>query len=234
MLNYLIIDDEPLAHNVIEKYSADVPYLVKAGNCFDAIEAINFLNQHSVDLIFLDIQMPKLKGLAFLRSLANPPKVILTTAYKEYALESYELNVLDYLLKPFSFERFVKAVSKALEKQTPAAANSPIISAEQERTHIFVKGDKQYHQLLLEDILHVEAYGGYIKIYLKEQMILSHDQLSSFVQKLPETQFLRVHKSFVVALKKIERIEGNRLFIREKEIPIGGKYRAIIQQMLKG
>ncbi|MEM0993220.1 MAG: LytTR family DNA-binding domain-containing protein [Bacteroidota bacterium] len=230
MLKYLIIDDEPLAHQVIEKYSADLPYLEKVGNCFDAIEALAFLNQHPVDLIFLDIQMPKLKGLAFLKSLSSPPKVILTTAYKEYALESYELNVLDYLLKPFSFERFLKAVGKAL--QQPIAVH-PTTTPSETITHIFVKGDKQYHQLLLSDILYVEAYGGYIKIHLDQQMILSHDQLSSFAQKLPSDQFLRVHKSFVIALKKIERIEGNRLFIREKEIPIGGKYRAVIQDLLK-
>ncbi len=229
-IQYLIVDDEPLAHKVIEKYSAALPTLTKAGNCYDAIEAMQLLSQQSVDLLFLDIQMPTLKGLAFLRTLSNPPAVIITTAYKEYALEGYELDVVDYLLKPFAFERFLKAVNKVLQ-----AKATPLIAAEVPpmQSHIFIKTDKQHVQVALEDICYLEAYGSYVKVYTKDKMLLTYDKLSAFEERLPSQQFMRVHKSYIVAILQIKRVEGNQLFIQKEVIPVGGNYRAMIRELVR-
>lgn len=237
-MNYLIIDDEPLAHRVIEKYTLKLPSLNKVGNAYDAFEGFELLNSTTVDLIFLDINMPKLKGLAFLRTLANPPIVIITSAYREYALEGFELNVCDYLLKPFSFERFLTAVNKAiivdkkehLELLTPT---TPIPSTEFSQK-IFIKGDRKYHQIALSDILYLESYGSYVKIFLNDSMILTHETTSHFENILPKTIFMRVHKSYIVAIQKIEIIEGNRLKIKDKQIPIGNFYKKDVKDLIKG
>ena len=224
MIRYIIIDDEPIAHRIIEKYCADLPHLEKKGNCYNAFEAMQLLNEQVVDLLFLDINMPKLSGFDFLRTLSNPPKIIVTTAYSEFALESYDLDVADYLLKPFAFDRFVKAVNKALSKTTTQAKAppTPIVNT---KPSLFLKGDKKFHQIQWDNILFIEAYGHYTKVYLKDEMILSHQKISSFEELLPNDQFLRVHKSFIVAIEKIKFIEGNRLTIEEHEIPIGQTYK---------
>lgn len=237
-MNYLIIDDEPLAHRIIEKYAVELSWLKKVGNAYDAFEGFEQLNSVDVDLIFLDINMPKLKGLDFLRTLANPPTVIITSAYREYALEGYELNVCDYLLKPFSFERFLTAVNKAAalkNVETTAVKNEVIV--EQVTTNIekiFIKGDKKYHQIALSDIQYLESYGSYVKIYLSDQMILTHETTSHFEKILPNSSFLRIHKSYIVSIQKIETVEGNRLKIGEKILPIGNFYKKAIKALIKG
>ena len=236
-MNYLIIDDEPLAHRVIEKYTHQLNQLNKLGNAYDAFEAFEQLTAYTIDLIFLDINMPKLKGLDFLRTLSNPPIVIITSAYKEYALEGFELNVCDYLLKPFSFERFIAAVNKATaiykkkhEKYDTERRTKPIPSTSEK---FFIKGDRKYHQIDLAEILYLESYGSYVKIFLPEQMILTHETTSHFENILPKNHFLRVHKSFIVAIDKIETIEGNRIKIGDKEIPIGNFYKKEVKNLLK-
>ncbi|MEM1122398.1 MAG: LytTR family DNA-binding domain-containing protein [Bacteroidota bacterium] len=238
-MNYLIIDDEPLAHKVIEKYTISLNWLTKVGNAYDAFKGFEQLNSQIVDLLFLDIHMPKLKGLDFLRTLANPPLVIITSAYREYALEGFELNVCDYLLKPFSLERFLVAVNKAaslknLDNAQSAVAPPILEKAPSKIEQIFIKGDKKYHQVALKDIQYLESYGSYVKVFLADQMILTHETTSHFEQILPKSAFLRIHKSYIVSISKIEIIEGNRLKIGEKRLPIGNFYKKAVKALIQG
>jgi len=232
MYKYIIIDDEPLAHEIIEEFCSMLPHIQLEKNCYNAIEAMQFLNSNSVDFMFLDINMPKLKGLDFLKTLTNPPKTIITTAYKEYALEGFELNVTDYLLKPFSFERLVKAVNIAIGTIPNTKPTDAIIQQADNSHRFFIKGDKKYHQVASEDILFIEAYGNYTKLYFKNEMIVAHEKISSFVELLPQNHFLRVHKSFIVAIDKIKLIEGNRILIKEHKIPIGQTYKNDVNKLL--
>lgn len=232
MLKYIIIDDEPLAHEIIEEFCSMLPHVQLEKNCYNAMEAMQFLNENTVDFMFLDINMPKLKGLDFLKTLTNPPKTIITTAYKEHALEGFELNVVDYILKPFSFDRLVKAVNKVSEKQTTKTIIKEVSSATDSSTRFFVKGDKKHHQIDLNDLLYIEAYGNYTKLFLKDEMIVSHDKISSYEELLSNGNFLRVHKSFIVAIDKIKFIEGNRIIVEEHKIPIGQTYKANVNKLL--
>jgi len=230
MTTYCIIDDEPIAHRIIEGYCENLPHLKKVGNCFDAFEAMQLLNNASVDLIFLDINMPKLTGFDLLKTLIHPLKVIVTSAHKEFALEGYDLNISDYLLKPFTFARFIRAVNKALESQFVSKTNSP---PESKSHRFFLKGDKKHHQIHSDEILYIEAYGNYSKVYLKEEMIISHEKISSFEDMLPKEDFIRVHKSFIVSTKKINSIEGNRIAIEEHIIPIGQTYKNSLKKLFR-
>ena len=232
-MKFLIIDDEPIAHRIIEGYCADLPHLEKAGNAYNAMEASVIVSQQSVDLIFLDLNMPKMTGFEWLRTLPHPPKIIVTTAYKEFALEGYELDIEDYLLKPFSFPRFLKAVNKATESSR-APAPQLVPSPDSQGSRFFLKGDKKHHQVNVSDILFVEAYGNYCKIHLREEMILSHEKISSMETRLANNNFLRVHKSFLVATDKIKLIQGNRIFILDHEIPIGQTYKSRVNELLGG
>ena len=181
--------------------------------------------------MFLDINMPKLKGLDFLKTLTKPPKTIITTAYKEHALEGFELNVVDYILKPFPFDRLVKAVNKVSEIQTTKTIVKEV-STEVSTKRFFVKGDKKHHQIDLNDLLYIEAYGNYTKLFLKDEMIVSHEKISHYEDMLSDGDFLRVHKSFIVAINKIKFIEGNRILINEHKIPIGQTYKNAVTKLL--
>ena len=232
MIKYIIVDDEIAAHDNIQDYASNLSYLSFQKSCYNAFEALEYLNKHSVDLIFLDINMPKLSGLDFLKTLSNPPKIIITTAYKEFALEGYELNIEDYLLKPFNFSRFVKSVSKVSD----ALANKPISLQNLENTvdtKIFIKEDKKHYQIKLKDILFIEAYGNYVKVYMVYKMIVSHLTLTSFTHNLPESQFIRVYKSFIISIDKIELIEGNTIHLQDHKIPIGKMYKLNVNRLIK-
>lgn len=231
MLKYIIIDDEPLAHEIIEEFCSMLPHVQLEKNCYNAMEAMQFLSEQKVDFMFLDINMPKLRGLDFLKTLTNPPKTIITTAYKEHALEGFELNVVDYLLKPFSFDRLVKAVNKVSESQGSKTVLKEV-SKVKDSPRIFIKGDKKYHQLNLDDLLYIEAYGNYTKLFLTDEMIVSHEKISHFEEILDTSFFLRVHKSFIVAIDKIKFIEGNRILINEYKIPIGQTYKGNVNKLL--
>lgn len=230
-MNYLIIDDEPIAHDIIKGYCDLVPNMKLLKNCYDAIEALDYLREHPVDLIFLDLNMPKLKGFDFLRTLQNVPKIIVTTAYKEYALEGYELDVVDYLLKPFSFERFLKAINKSVQvnKKKPKPVTTSNTLAEQ----LFLYSDKKHIQVNLNDILFVEAAGNYCKVVLVESQILIREKISDVLDILDSEKFIQVHKSFIVAQNKIETIQGNRIEIKDHQIPIGKSYKNSTVQFLK-
>jgi len=230
MLKYIIIDDEPLAHEIIEEFCSMLPHVQLEKNCYNAMEAMQFLNEHTVDFMFLDINMPKLRGLDFLKTLTKPPKTIVTTAYKEHAIEGFELNVVDYILKPFSFNRLVKAVNKVSENQATKTVLKEI-SNNSTSTRFFIKGDKKHHQIDLNDLLYIEAYGNYTKLFLKDEMIISHEKISHYEDLLNASNFLRVHKSFIVAIDKIKFIEGNRILINEHKIPVGQTYKSSISNL---
>jgi len=229
-MKYCIIDDEPIAHRIIEGYCEHLTHMQKAGNCYDVFEAMQLMSNQEIDLIFLDINMPKLSGFDLLKTMQQFPKVIVTSAHKEFALEGYELNVSDYLLKPFSFERFIKAMNKVMDYQNSNL--TPLV--ENNKLSFFLKGDKKIHQIHADDILFVEAYGNYTKVFLVEEQIISHDKISSMEELLPSTDFLRVHKSFIVSMNKIKMIEGNRIIIGEHFVPIGQTYKHNLKQLFRG
>jgi DNA-binding LytR/AlgR family response regulator len=200
-------------------------------NCYDAIEALEYLSQNRVDLIFLDLNMPKLKGFEFLKTLSSPPKVIVTTAYSEFALEGYELSVVDYLLKPFSFERFLKAVNKVIgasvvQKQSSSEENHTTDA------QIFLRQNKTYIQITIKSILYLEASGNYTKVITTNETIIVREKISDMIESLPKNDFLQVHKSFAISVKHINSIEGNKIYIRDNIIPIGKLYKANINSLL--
>jgi DNA-binding LytR/AlgR family response regulator len=235
----LIVDDEPLAHEVILKYIEDIPFLETAGQCYLATEAFSFLSTHTVDLIFLDIRMPKLSGLDFLRTLQQRPLVIITSAYEEHALESFDLEVCDYLLKPFRFDRFLKAANRALaiyslKKQAtePAVtiASSPVAA---EPGRIYIKSDKKQVQLQLEDVYYLESLGNYVKVWGEQKFLLTPRTLSSFEEQLPVETFVRIHKSYILNKKYVHYIEGNMIRLKNgKELPLGKSYKQVVKQLL--
>lgn len=233
----LIIDDEPLAHKIIRNYSDGLPHIEIVGSAHSAMEAMGFLNEGQIDLIFLDINMPKLQGLDFLKTLSNPPLVIITTAYQEFALESYELNVADYLLKPFSLERFLKAINRVNEQMkllsNKSVRKEPGIVGSSNVETIFVKDSKSIHQVSLEEIRYLESYGSYVKVHLENEMLITLERLTNYESKLSEHGFIRIHKSYLVPVKRIKRIEGNELRIEDKVLPIGSVYRHNVIDLLK-
>lgn len=232
-MKYLIVDDEPMAHQVIKKYCSMLPDMQLVHDCYDAIEALEFLRSHSVDLIFLDLNMPKLQGFEFLKTLPSPPRVIVTTAYQEYAWEGYELNIVDYLLKPFSFERFVKAVHKASMATVKAPEVRQYETGGAETRRIFLRSGSRHVQVLLEDILFIEASGNYVKVMLADEMITLRGTLSSVMELIPASGFIQVHRSFLVAQRHIKSIEGNQILISKYTVPIGKIYREQLDRLLK-
>jgi DNA-binding LytR/AlgR family response regulator len=231
MITYLIIDDEHIAHDIIEGYCDLLPNMKLLKRCYDALDALEYLRCNKVDLIFLDLNMPKLKGFEFLRTLPNPPNVIVTTAYSEHALEGYELNVIDYLLKPFSFERFLKAINKTINLKNDSNKSGSFQTTEEQ--HIFLYSDKKHVQVKLNDILFVEAAGNYCKVVLFENQILIREKISDVLEMLSPKIFLQVHKSYIVAKEHINSIEGNRIQIKDHQIPIGKFYKINVLDFLK-
>ncbi|NER16494.1 LytR/AlgR family response regulator transcription factor [Spongiivirga citrea] len=230
MIKYLIIDDEHIAHDIIKGYCDKMHSMQLMKHCYDALEALDYLREHQVDLIFLDINMPKLKGFEFLKTLKNPPKVIVTTAYQEYALEGYTLDVIDYLLKPFSFERFLKALNKATaEKSINSLDNT---NSMEESELLFLYSEKKHTQINRNDILYIEAAGNYVKIHTSKELFTIRDKISNIVKRLPEAKFIQVHKSFVVSKQHINIVEGNRIRIADSILPIGKLYKEEVNKLL--
>lgn len=228
-LRCLVVDDEPLAREGIANYVRQIDFLHLQASCASAVEAANQLAQAPADLLFLDIEMPQLSGIDFLRSLSHPPMVIFTTAYPEFAVESYQLDVLDYLLKPISFQRFFKAVNKAHEQfrlrsapATPAEATTAEATA---ATHFFVKTDGRYERIAFADILLVEGLQNYVTIYTTSGKVVTLLTLKAAEGNLPTEQFLRVHKSFIVNKQQVEALEGNELLVGSKRVPVSRSYR---------
>ena len=217
----IIIEDEPLAQKVLKKYISDHPSLELVEIYNDAIQAQSILSKQNIPLIFLDINLPKLSGINFIKTLSQPPLVIFTTAYPEYAVEGFELNAVDYLLKPFSFERFLKAIHRAFEKLN--AGNNAVL--EEKSSHIFLKSDKKIHKVDLQTIQYIEAIGDYMKVVTDAGQLIVNETMKKLQDDLPVKYFIRVHKSFIISRNKIRFIEGNYVQLGDKSIPIGATYR---------
>lgn len=235
ILNCLIIDDEPLARKGLKEYIADVDFLNLAGEFDNPLKANQALAQQQIHLIFLDIHMPKISGIDFLKTLQHPPLVILTTAFPQYALEGFDLSVLDYLLKPISFERFLKAVLKAHEvynsKQLPAGAAQP----SQKDDYIFIKADNKLVKLAYNEIVFVEALQNYVAIHTNEKKYISYLTFKSIEENLPSSLFIKVHKSYLVAIDAITGIEGNEILAGSHHIPISRNLKEeVMEKLLKG
>jgi DNA-binding LytR/AlgR family response regulator len=231
MIEYIIIDDEYVAHDIIKGYCDLLPNMKLLKNCYDALEAIEFLNAQSVDLIFLDLNMPTLKGFEFLRTLSNPPKVIVTTAYQEYALEGYELNVVDYLLKPFSFERFLKAINKTT-LSTPTKSTSSTTDSEHKPRTIFLREDKRFVQVELDEVKYLEASGNYTNVVTSDKTLTVREKISELLDDFDSSDFFQVHRSFAVSKSHISSIIGNRIFIGETQIPIGKMFKSNVDGLI--
>jgi DNA-binding LytR/AlgR family response regulator len=231
----MAVDDEPPALEVLKKFITSVHSLELAATCSDAIEAINFLQTKPVDLIFLDIKMPELLGTDFVRALKNPPKVIFTTAYRKYAIEGFELDAVDYLLKPISFDRFIKAVSKVM--QTPLSETKPEEEIQNKKAdsngYISFRSDRKMIKVALCDIQYIESIKDYIKVVTVANTIITKQSISSVEEILPAEMFIRIHRSYIVALNKIESYNNELVWIAKQELPISRMYRHEVGKTLK-
>lgn len=231
-LNCLIIDDEPVARKGLEEYVTEVEFLHLAGKCENAVKGSALLHDGKIDLLLLDIHMPKLSGIEFLKTLKNPPMVIFTTAYSEYALEGYSLDIIDYLVKPIPFERFLKAVQKAhdfyvlKQKAESSATASP--------EYFFIKCDHKFEKVNYTDVLYVEAMQNYCIIHTAERKMITYITFSGLESQLPADRFLKVHKSFLVSLNKIKAVEGNEILMGNARIPISRNLKDEVMQKIMG
>ncbi|MEI6276807.1 MAG: LytTR family DNA-binding domain-containing protein [Prolixibacteraceae bacterium] len=231
-LKTIAIDDEPLALKLVSDYVNKTPYLELVGAFDNPLDAIEFLAEGDADLIFVDIQMPDLTGIEFTRTLQDEHKIIFTTAYEKYALEGFKLNAVDYLLKPFSYEEFLKAAGKAHKLAELEANSQPVIEANNQ--FLFLKSEYKIRRINFNDILYIEGLKDYIKVYTKgeEKPILSLNSIKSLEQKLPEEKFMRVHRSFIVNLDMIETIERSRIIFGKTFIPVSDQYKDKFQEYL--
>lgn len=227
----LLVDDEPIAQDIIESYINRVEVLELAGKCYSAIDAFNILQTKKIDLVFLDIEMPQLSGLNLLRTLPDPPKTVITSAYPEYALEGYELDVLDYLIKPISFERFMKTVGKVL-KNSPGASPASLAQAAPEDHFIFAKEERKLVKIFLKDILYLESLKDYVKIKTLTRQVITRHTITYYEQLLPKEQFIRIHRSFIVPMAKIETITENKIEAGGQSIAIGPSYKHFVWERL--
>jgi two-component system, LytTR family, response regulator len=231
----LIVDDEPPAREVLKRYVEDTPGLELRGECANAVQALGVLQRESIDLIFLDIRMPQLTGVDFLKSLKNTPKIVFTTAYSEYALEGYELDIVDYLMKPVRFERFLKAINKAFPLHNPVITDSDQVPQKEKRIESFVyfRADRKMVKVLLSEIVYIESMKDYVKVITDNQSIITKQSISSVETMLPEKKFIRTHRSFIVSVDKIRSFTNELIEIGETEIPIGKLYRNTVLKLLE-
>jgi DNA-binding LytR/AlgR family response regulator len=238
MLNVLIVDDEPLALDVLETYIGQMSELKLVQRCTNALEANEALQQHDIDLMFIDIQMPQLTGIDFVKTLTNPPMIVFTTAYPNYAIQGFDLNALDYLLKPISLERFMKAVNRAVEHHSALHRDhiheaSPLDSAE----FFFVKADKKLVKVNFDDIIYIEGLKDYVIIRLLNTRVITLQTMKSLEERLPAGKFRRIHRSFIVAMNKIIAVDGSLVEVMEKDkpksLPIGKNYRDELLELIE-
>jgi len=233
LVKAIIVDDEPLARQVILEYAKDIPNLEIVCTCPNALEANKTIKETQVDLMFLDVDMPKLSGLDFLKNITHAPLVILTTAYTDYALEGYELNILDYLKKPFGFDRFFKAFQKAEEQLSLLQLKTSSQKDNAKPEYIFIKSNKKTVRVQIDDIRIIEGLGDYIKIHLKDQHLVTNLSMKKMEELLPENDFIRIHKSFIIRLDSIQAIEGNQVEIIKQKLPIGNNYRQSFNELIE-
>jgi DNA-binding LytR/AlgR family response regulator len=231
----LAVDDEPPALGVLQKHISAMPSLELAGCCSNAVEALAMLQQFNVDLIFLDIQMPQILGTDFLRTLKNPPKVIFTTAFREFAVEGFDLDAVDYLLKPISFERFLKAVNKVMNlspgSHSPKIAASDLKPANSD-ANLYFRSDRRMVKVAMQDILYIESIKDYIKIITTNGTVITKQSISTLEENLPKDKFLRIHRSFIISLSKIESYSHELIWIAKKELPISKMYKHEVDKAL--
>lgn len=230
----MIVDDEPLARELIHGHIEKLENFEIVAECSDAMKALSILREKQVDLVFMDIQMPQITGIEFLKTLKHPPKVILTTAYREYALEGFELDVVDYLLKPITFERFLKSVNKFYlmnQEEVQMVANTTA-DKPQEENFIYVKENKKVVKVYLSEIRFIEGLSEYVQIYTDKRKIITKTSMALMEEKLPPQNFLRIHKSFIVAVNKIEAFTANTIEIQGKELPIGRSFKNAVVSAL--
>lgn len=220
MINCLVVDDEPIAREGMMEYVRQIDYLHAVAQCKNAVEAAGLLQKHKIDLIFLDIQMPKLTGIEFLKALADPPLVIFTTAYSEYALEGFELDVVDYLLKPISFARFLKAAEKA-QNYTHARSKDVSITLD----FFFIKCNGKIEKILMADVIYIEAMANYVIIYTRQKKFITYITFSGIEAQLPAQLFVRIHKSFIVSIAAIQTIDGDDVITTTVRLPISKNYK---------
>jgi len=231
-LNALIIDDEPMARKGLEEYMEEIDFLHRIASCENALKASRYLNEEKVDLIFLDIHMPKLSGIEFLKALKNPPLTIFTTAYADYAIEGYTLDVIDYLVKPITFERFLKASQKALEfQQLKARAEG---HADEQTDYFFVRCDSKFEKVFFRDVSFVEALQNYAVIHVSGRKLITYITLTSLENQLPKERFIKVHKSYIISVSHIRAIEANEILIGDARIPISRTLRDDVIQQIMG
>jgi DNA-binding LytR/AlgR family response regulator len=230
----LAVDDEPPALEVLKKYIASVHSLELAGTCVDAVDALNILQKQSVDLLFLDIQMPQILGTDFIRTLRNPPKVIFTTAFRKYAVEGFELDAVDYLLKPISFDRFLKAVDKVMQTSLKdATVEMESANKINDSGHIVFRSDRKMIKVALNDILYIESIKDYIKVITTTGTVITKQSISSMDEMLPKEKFVRIHRSYIVSVNKIESYNHELVWIAKQELPISRMYRHEVTRVLE-
>lgn len=231
-LNCLIIDDEPIARKGLEEHVREIEFLHCLGSCENALKAVTFLNNNRVDLLYLDIHMPKVSGIDFLKTLKSPPLTILTTAYTNYALEGYTLDVIDYLVKPITFERFLKASQKALEffqlKSNVHGQNTNEIE------YFFVRCDSKFEKVFFRDVVYVEALQNYAIIHLRDRKLITYITLTSLENQMPKSQFLKVHKSYLISIAHVQAIEGNEIIVEKARIPMSRALREQVMNQILG
>ena len=227
----LIVDDEPLALDILQSYVNSLEYLEVVQCCNNAIDALNAIQRYKPDLVFLDIQMPRLTGIDLIKTLPYSPKIILTTAYKDYALDGYELNVLDYLLKPISFDRFLMAVNKLQLPQAEERNNNFVINTSN-NAFIYLKAEKKMQKVFLKDILYIESLKDYVKVKTTDKSITTYQTITYLEEKLPDDKFIRIHRSYIIALDKIQSFTAAQVEISGEEIPIGRLYKNEVMKAL--
>jgi DNA-binding LytR/AlgR family response regulator len=231
-LSCLLVDDEPPALEILRSYISSTPMLTVAGECNHAVAAFEFLQQNHVDIIFLDICLPKVSGTEFLKALANPPKVIFTTAHRDFAVEGFELGATDYLLKPYSLERFWRAVQRATNFERAPTVEKEKIVSESER-FLYVRADRKMVKVMVDEILYIESLKDYVKISLPGGQVITKQTITALEEMLPEEDFIRIHRSFIAARRKIESYTQTGVFIGKSELPVGPLYRQLFLQKIK-
>jgi DNA-binding LytR/AlgR family response regulator len=229
----IVVEDEPLAVEVLQDYIRQVPFLKLISVCSDAFYAMESLKKFDIDLMFLDVHLPKMKGLDLIKVLKNPPKIIITSAYQEYALQGYELNVIDYLLKPIEFSRFVKAVHK-IEQIKETVLSARPVTRQAERIYLFFVVGKKKVKVFLDEILYIESMKEYIRVNTKNKSVLTKFKMSQLDEVLGENNFLRIHRSFIVAKDKIEAFSATEVELGGKRLPIGRSYKELVTSVLEG
>jgi DNA-binding LytR/AlgR family response regulator len=231
MINCLLVDDEPLAMEIIDGYLAKVSGFNVIAKCKNAMEAFDVLQKEKIDLMFLDIQMPQLNGIEFVKTLKNPPKIIFTTAYRDYAIEGFELDAVDYLLKPISFGRFIKAINKIQRKPEIEPVNSvesPSITSSNTEPFLYIKMDKRILKVYLDKIIYVESQKDYVRIVTEEKEVVTKQKISYLEERLPKDKFLRIHRSYIVPTNRITAFSSTNVEIDDLELPIGRSYKQFV------